>query len=344
MSNFRYSIIIPLYNRALLIDKTVDSVVFQSCPNWELIIVDDDSTDGSFELVQQWQNNYPDKIRVFRRNRYPKGASTCRNIGLEMSKGDFIIFLDSDDLLAKDALDQRLKFFEQDPKLEMLITPCTIFKESANDTNRLWNRSESIFQDLDRFLILDIPWQTTSVTWRKESITRLGGWNEELLSWQDWELGIRAIIKQVVYKKLGKPDCFWRMPSENRTSIGSSSVSLPHLESHFRLFSKLVTDLEDHKLLIEERKEKLLFIFYWLYEKHRISNRWAAFKNFHYLISLISLNNTLKRKFRIVTLLTIFGKTHFLKQKAIKLLHLEKIINQPEPVYLHRVHLNSEAE
>ncbi|MHB1105158.1 MAG: glycosyltransferase family 2 protein [Lutibacter sp.] len=98
------SIIIPTYNRAHLLRETLDSVLAQTYANWECIIIDDGSTDNTFEVV----SNYIKKDSRFKYLVRPieriKGASTCRNIGLENAKGEFIQFLDSDDLLSGNKL------------------------------------------------------------------------------------------------------------------------------------------------------------------------------------------------------------------------------------------------
>ena len=97
------SIVIPLYNRAELIAETLQSVLMQFYQNWECIVVDDGSTDNSFQVIKSLFEK-DNRIKVYERNREPKGASTCRNIGIEKSNGEYIIFLDSDDLLDSDSL------------------------------------------------------------------------------------------------------------------------------------------------------------------------------------------------------------------------------------------------
>src|SRR5688500_10558850 len=93
------SVVIPVYNRVTLIQETLQSIIDQIYPYWEAIIVDDGSTDGSYDLVLKIAES-DRRIKAFRRDREPKGAPVCRNIGVTKSAGQFLIFLDSDDLLA----------------------------------------------------------------------------------------------------------------------------------------------------------------------------------------------------------------------------------------------------
>lgn len=99
MSEPLVSIIIPTYNRAHLIGETLDSVLAQTYTNWECIVVDDGSTDGTEALLQK----YVERDCRFQYHHRPKdrlkGANACRNFGFEQSKGAFIIWFDSDDLM-----------------------------------------------------------------------------------------------------------------------------------------------------------------------------------------------------------------------------------------------------
>src|SRR5690554_6036808 len=89
------SIIIPVFNRANLIGETLDSVLTQCYSNWECIVIDDGSTDHTIEIINGFCiKDY--RFKLFIRNREPKGAPTCRNIGLSIANGQYINFFDSD--------------------------------------------------------------------------------------------------------------------------------------------------------------------------------------------------------------------------------------------------------
>ncbi|OHX65559.1 glycosyltransferase family 2 protein [Flammeovirga pacifica] len=100
------SIIIPTYNRAKYINETLTSLIRQTYSNWECIIVDDGSTDNTIEVVNNFIKN-DDRFLFYERDIEPKGAPTCRNIGLENAKGEYIKFLDSDDWLTETALEDQ---------------------------------------------------------------------------------------------------------------------------------------------------------------------------------------------------------------------------------------------
>lgn len=105
----KFSIIMPNYNGAKYIKESVQSVIFQTYNNWELIIVDDCSTDTSVEEIKEFRDN---RI-LFVENNVNKGAAVSRNIGIELATGDIIAFLDSDDLWKKNKLQDQLMIYKQ---------------------------------------------------------------------------------------------------------------------------------------------------------------------------------------------------------------------------------------
>ena len=108
MCNYLVSIISPSYNCKEFISQTIDSVLAQSYSNWELLIVDDCSTDGTYELAKEYSEK-DCRIKVFR-NEKNCGAAVSRNKGIQNSKGQYVAFLDSDDIWAFNKLDKQLDF------------------------------------------------------------------------------------------------------------------------------------------------------------------------------------------------------------------------------------------
>jgi len=204
------TICIPSYNRADLVSETLDSLVAQNYPDWEAIVVDDGSTDDSQTVVNAYAARDP-RVRLLSRNRAPKGACTCRNIAVQHAQGRFLLFLDTDDLLAPFCLEQRVAVLQSDPALDFAVFPMLIFSERPEDADRLWN-VETGEDDLERVLRLDPICQTTGTLWRVDSFRRLGGWHEELGIWQDIELHIRAFAGKLGYVKRFdlRPDVYLR--------------------------------------------------------------------------------------------------------------------------------------
>lgn len=124
------SIITPLYNASRFIEQTIRSVISQSYTNWEMIIVDDCSDDGSYEIAQSWAEQDP-RVKVFR---LPgnSGPAIARNKAIEMAQGRYIAFLDSDDLWMPQKLEKQLMFIR---KNDLAFTYTSYGRISEQDRN-----------------------------------------------------------------------------------------------------------------------------------------------------------------------------------------------------------------
>ncbi len=104
------SIITPTYNSEKYIEKTIKSVLNQTYSNWELLLIDDCSSDSTISIINKYLND--ERIKLFK-NKENKGAAVSRNTGIERSRGDFIAFLDSDDFWEKEKLEKQLYFMKE---------------------------------------------------------------------------------------------------------------------------------------------------------------------------------------------------------------------------------------
>lgn len=101
------SVVMPSYNAAAFLDAAIASVAGQTMENWELIIIDDCSRDGSFEIARRWQDR--DSRITAVRNEVNSGVAKTRNRGIEMARGQYIAFLDSDDIWLPEKLERQLE-------------------------------------------------------------------------------------------------------------------------------------------------------------------------------------------------------------------------------------------
>jgi glycosyltransferase involved in cell wall biosynthesis len=199
------SIVIPFYNSARFLRETLNSVEKQVYPVWECLVVDDGSTDESVAIVKEFQQKDA-RFRYIRRSLEPKGASSSRNEGISQSRGEFLMFLDADDILSPDCLDQRLQFLEQHPSLDFAVFQGEMFGLRHNKI--ITPRKDY----LEAFVGFNFAWNITSPLWKKEFFNSLGGFNTELTYFEDPELHIRALLKSPNFKVLTdtSPDMFYR--------------------------------------------------------------------------------------------------------------------------------------
>ena len=190
-SDIRISVVIPTYNRAHTIIKSIESVQNQSYPVDEIIIVDDSSTDDTKQAVQSIGD---DRIRYFflKQNR---GAAGARNFGVSQAQGNLIAFLDSDDIWHNDKTEKQVKLKQENNFLRLIYTAY----------KRIYDSSEEIYPDpggsirLDGDMLSQILFENTvgtpTVLMEKNLFDEIGGFDESLRSLEDWDMVIRAAQK-----------------------------------------------------------------------------------------------------------------------------------------------------
>ncbi|OQP66899.1 hypothetical protein A3860_00580 [Niastella vici] len=237
------SIITPSFNRGDIVFETASSIFKQTYTNWEWVIVDDGSTDNSLEVL----NGFAEKdarIKVFQRNREPKGACTCRNIAVENSSGQYVLFLDTDDLLAPFCLEQRVQAANESPESDFIVFSMLLFKKQPDDMGVLWN-IDTDEDDVTRLLLGDPVCQGTGTLWKKDSFNKAGMWNENLRLWQDVELHLRSILNGFSYKKRLDldPDVYIRVSEVSLSRTGYHSR--PKLQSRMLVFTETTISIEN---------------------------------------------------------------------------------------------------
>jgi glycosyltransferase involved in cell wall biosynthesis len=251
------SVVIPTHNRAHTLPLALQSLQRQTLLHWECWVIDDHSTDNTSELLAHYQQK-DSRFHPISLRKDQTGANAARNEGLRRATGDYVLFLDSDDALADFCLERRVEKMAAQPKLDFAVWPTLLFDQIPGDGRTLWN----VFtekEDLDRYLALDVPWQTAGVLWRRSALEKLGPWNEKLPSWQDWDYHVRALAHDLAYAKFREPDCYWRRPGPD--SIGSLSLQKEHLEARLPLLNGIETLLRATGKL-EERQRRLLGSLY----------------------------------------------------------------------------------
>ena len=210
--HLRVSIIIPHFNRIQLLKQTIDSVNQQTYKNWEIIIVDDGSDDQEFAKIKEFENGQ--NIKVVQRSKGIKGPSSCRNLGVKIASGYYLLFLDSDDLLMPFCLQQRVECMEADDKLQLGIFKIEEFDSMAGDRNIIFNKLVPRSEWSGLFLRNENPWQTMAPIWKKDFFERVGGFDEDLLFMEDPELHLRAINYPNAEMKTfydHPADCYYRI-------------------------------------------------------------------------------------------------------------------------------------
>ena len=184
----KISIIIPTYNQAEYLQEAIESVLNQTYKNIEIIIIDDGSTDNTLKVV----NSFNDNKIIFIQQRN-KGASSARNTGIKEANGEYIAFLDSDDLWLKDKLRKQIDFMRENPEVGLLGTGCF----QMIDTNKMIYKK--IFphknEILQKNLIQYNPFIQSSVIVRKDVFNDIGLYDEKFKESEDYDLWLRIAQK-----------------------------------------------------------------------------------------------------------------------------------------------------
>jgi len=188
------SIIIPTYNRAHLIGETLDSVLAQTYTNWECIVVDDGSTDDTNKLLAAYCEKDARFQYHHRPTKRPKGANACRNYGFELSKGEYIQFFDSDDIIDYNILKSCVNVFKSNINLNFVFFNYLIFEKTiSNIIIKQNNESDNPFID---YFSDKINLATPSILWSYKTIFNIR-FNEYLYKSQELNFTFRLFTKYI---------------------------------------------------------------------------------------------------------------------------------------------------
>lgn len=196
------SIIVPCFNSLRFLKETLESVFQQTYPNIEVIVIDDNSTDGSFEYLQQLQRpNF-----ISKRNK-GKGACAARNYGFELSTGDFVQFLDADDLLSKDKIAAQVMALQDQCNSVAVCSTMhfynTIDNGKITDQDYLHTTSDTKSFLLNLYGANGVPNMVQTSAWLtpRTLIDMAGPWDESLSKDQDGEFFCRVVSRaeQLIY-------------------------------------------------------------------------------------------------------------------------------------------------
>jgi glycosyltransferase involved in cell wall biosynthesis len=232
------SILIPNYNKAPYLRETLDSIIAQTYPNWECIIIDDHSTDNSWEILEEYAEK-DKRFRIYHRPEHlPKGGNAARNYAFKISNGEFIQWFDSDDLMNSDLIQERISNFTYG--LDFLVSAGYRFYSVKENSELLL--PTSINKIKEGFLGLTPPWYTPSVMFKKRFlIENKLLWDEDLLVLQDVHFNLSVISKSNNFITSNRADWYWRMHS-NGKNVGAQRGQIKNLAS----LRKVLIDFANH--------------------------------------------------------------------------------------------------
>lgn len=230
------SVVIPTYNRKDYVQEAINSVLAQTYTNYEIIVVDDGSTDGTGEVLQA---RYGDRIRyVWQIN---QGESVARNQGIAKTQGEYIAFLDSDDLWLPDKLERQISFLQSSPEVGMVSGQAWVIDENGDRHGEqlLGARPDMPGRlTLQELLLQNQIAGPSTVMVRRSVLQMTGGFDPQIKYGEDWDLWLQVIRLTLVHVMNTPLSCI-RRHSKTQCYYPESSGKISHvLKDHLRLVTK----------------------------------------------------------------------------------------------------------
>lgn len=177
------SVIIPAFNQGHYLGEAIQSVIDQTFPDFELVVVDDGSTDNTAQVACSFSDT---RVRYIHQEN--RGLSAARNTGILRSSGEYLTFLDSDDLFVADKLETLLNAMQRDPGLGFVAGQAVLIDENALPLGKVF---DTPLPENPVHLLLWNPLHVCSVMMRRDWQQKVGLFDESLHAYEDWDMWLR---------------------------------------------------------------------------------------------------------------------------------------------------------
>ena len=185
----KVSVIIPVYNREKYIAETIESALSQTFQDIEILVIDDGSEDQSPEIAKRYAQKYPQKVKYLEhQNHRNYGVSASRNLGIHHAGGEYVAFLDSDDLWRPEKIERQVEILDNDPDVGLVYCALCVIDEQGNPTREMYGRNtivgkisgkiEHAFDDFFSFSMT--MWLGSTVLVRKHILFEVGLFDTDL--------------------------------------------------------------------------------------------------------------------------------------------------------------------
>lgn len=279
-----FTVVIPTHNRSTLLKRAIESVLTQTFENFELIVVDDRSTDDTASVVKSFSDF---RIRYMMNTRI-RGACGARNLGIFAAKGKWVAFLDDDDEWLPEKLNSQYKLLQKaDRSIGMICSDYAIQKGKGQRPVMVKNRPSGWIQD--KLLYGYCIGCLSSVAIRTAVLHKISGFDERFPSNQDWDLWLRTAE---VCRVTNVPNTLVKMHQEIRPDrIGQNSRA--KLEGHILLREKYAKRI-DKCLRLRHRHESLIFMFAVLEAEKRMALKCLPLVLLGTLIDMVNFLRTFR--------------------------------------------------
>lgn len=216
MENRSISVIVPIYNAGQILSVCIDSILQQSCSDFELLLIDDGSTDRSSEIADDYASRYGFITVVHQQNR---GVSAARNRGLSLARGKYVVFIDADDRIDKDCLSSLMRHAgSSDICIGNMVL---VYSDTLKTVHPLPTQLFSTHDEMLRFLLslfpLDLPISACNCLLRRSVIEEYQlRFDEQIRVCEDTEFIFRYLNHINSMQVFGDANYYYRMPSDTK--------------------------------------------------------------------------------------------------------------------------------
>lgn len=233
MSKLKISVLMPVYNNRKYLKTSIESILNQTFEEFEFVIIDDGSTDGSSRVIKSYQ--LKDKRIIVIRNKHNIGTSRSLNKGLSVAKGDYIVRMDADDWSYPERLRIQYEYMKSHPRIGVSGGSIEVCDQNLKVVNR--RRYPLDDNGARKIIFCYSPFAHPATIWDTKKMKMIGGYNEKIPLSQDCEL----------YFKIGRFVEFGNVDAtliKLRTHKSSSSVSKNGLQEQYAIYSRIKAIME----------------------------------------------------------------------------------------------------
>lgn len=272
--DFKISVVMAVYNKEKYVGEAIDSLISQSLDfkkNIQLILVNDKSTDNTLDVLERYQNEYPDNITLITNERN-MGSAYSRNRGLEHVKAKYVNFLDSDDIISKDAFKRAFKFLEKYWEVNIVSIPIHYFgvKRGPHNLNYKYEKDQMVNVITDPTYI---QLSGSSAFFRFEKLKKYS-FNENLRVSEDALLINQMLLENPLMGFLSKPKYHYRKDGTQNSLITSSASTKSYFTSRIDEYFLKLIEYTNNKLgkIPEFVQYVLMYDLQWIFEIETIDN------------------------------------------------------------------------
>jgi glycosyltransferase involved in cell wall biosynthesis len=247
----RFSVVVPAYNAAGTLSETLDGVLAQELPDWECVVVDDGSTDGTLEIALTYERR-DERFRAIRQEN--AGTAGAYNTGVESAKGEFVVMCSADDLLLPRHLASIGAFIDREPDYDIYSANGYYLRpDGSRDLVNLDKRGRGV-HSLRLADVIRVCFYSVGAAYRRDVFTRIGGYRVGIFG-EDYDFWLRAMAAGARHRYLPEPLSLFRISTQQKSS---------QVEAMYRSDIELVSELarsaalspEEHQAVADNIRER----------------------------------------------------------------------------------------